>query len=161
MCEHVPGKVRLPQFRFGTRTLLVLTTLVAIFCSAILAAPPWAVGVDIWVLSLAYPMALVIGATQARGYLRAFCIGGLLPAIACIPVLAFVWWNEDFFRESFGLHECLLCALWGLFPLAAIVSWGGGGMFAYWLWLFASPTEVRHLTDAGPDGDEGNTDVSA
>jgi hypothetical protein len=75
---HLPPLVR--PFQFTLRTLLSLTTVVAVVCSGLFAPAVWMVALTLLVLGMLGPMALTVALIYGRGYLRTFCIGALFPA---------------------------------------------------------------------------------
>jgi hypothetical protein len=75
---RMDGEVHARPFQFSLRTMFIVTTIVAVWCSGLFA--PYAVArlvtLAIWVFSV--PIVLVVMVIYARGYMRTFAIGGLL-----------------------------------------------------------------------------------
>ena len=83
--EHRP-------FQFTLRTMFIVTTVVAMWCSGLFA--PYAlsqlVTVTLWVFTV--PVVLVVMLIYGRGYMRTFAIGGLFttfPLLICHVVLVY------------------------------------------------------------------------
>ena len=74
------------RFQFSLRTMFIVTTVVAVWCSGLFA--PYAVAryltLALWVFTV--PMALIVMVIYARGYMRTFAIGGLFTTF---PLLLF------------------------------------------------------------------------
>lgn len=87
----LPRRRRRPLFQYSLRTLFVLTTLVAILCSALFAAPWWFSVATLAVLGVLIPLGLIVAIIYARGYLRTFCIGALFPAVPALLVSLYLW----------------------------------------------------------------------
>ncbi len=84
---------RARPFQFSLRTMFIVTTIVALWCSGLFA--PYALAryltLAFWVLSA--PVVLLVMVIYARGYLRTFAIGGLtttFPLLFCHIILAYV-----------------------------------------------------------------------
>ncbi|MEE8451211.1 MAG: hypothetical protein V3R99_04820 [Thermoguttaceae bacterium] len=74
MSAHATGR-----FQFTLRSIFALTTLTAIFFSAYFAGPEWSkLGCLLFAMAL-LPVSLTVALIYGRGYLRTFCIGGLIP----------------------------------------------------------------------------------
>jgi hypothetical protein len=67
-------------FQYSLRSMLILTTGVAVALSLLVAGPVWLAMLSAAFLALAIPMALTIFLVYGRGALRTFSIGALFPA---------------------------------------------------------------------------------
>lgn len=74
-------------FQFSLRTMFIVTTVVAVLCSGLFAAPGWARILTLLCWAIALPAVMTAITIYGRGYLRTFGIGGLL---AMGPLL---FWN--------------------------------------------------------------------
>jgi hypothetical protein len=83
------------RFQYSLRTLLLITTLVAIVCSLLIASPSWVRALSILCLIPTIPAVLTIVLVYGRGYMRTFCIGALFPSVWI--TISFGW---IFFRFS-------------------------------------------------------------
>jgi hypothetical protein len=85
-------------FQYSLRTMFILMTALAIVLSGIFAGPDWLSVMVGWLLGILAPMALTVGITYGRGYLRTFCIGGLFPAgvvfFGVALAVADVWYSN-------------------------------------------------------------------
>jgi len=73
-------------FQFSLRTMFIVTTIVAVWCSGLFAPYAWArlLTLAIWVFTV--PVVLIVMVIYARGYIRTFAIGGLFTTF---PLLVF------------------------------------------------------------------------
>lgn len=88
-----------PKPQFGLRTLLGLFV-VAAMLGSIFTMPEWLGGMVAFFLMLALPVTLVTLLVYGRGYLRAFCIGALVPSGAQVIAVAIVFMLLMFDRPS-------------------------------------------------------------
>ena len=79
-----------PKPQFGLRTLLGLFVVAALLGS-IFTMPTWLGGMVAFFLMLALPVTLVTLLVYGRGYLRAFCIGALVPSVAQVIAATIVF----------------------------------------------------------------------
>jgi hypothetical protein len=71
-------------FQFSLLALLVLTTLVALACGLLFAAPGWVAALTMYAMLMALPAVWLTGVIYGRGYARTFCIAALVPAGAIL-----------------------------------------------------------------------------
>jgi hypothetical protein len=64
-------------FQFSLRTMFIVTTVVAVLCSGLFAAPGWARILTLLCWASALPAVMAAITIYGRGYLRTFGIGGL------------------------------------------------------------------------------------
>jgi hypothetical protein len=64
--------------RFSLRSLLVVTAAIAVYCAVFFALPAGLSVITLWVATgFVMPTGLISGIVYGKGYLRAFCIGGI------------------------------------------------------------------------------------
>ncbi len=65
-------------FQFTLRTMFIVTTVVAVLCSLLIACPPAVRVIGGFLFLLIYPVAFATVAIYGRSYARTFAIGGVL-----------------------------------------------------------------------------------
>ncbi len=78
-----------PRFQFSLRLVLGVITAFAIVLAGLTTGPERRAVLTAISLSLCYPAALTIMVIRGRGYIRAFCVGALVPAAGMLPVALF------------------------------------------------------------------------
>lgn len=68
------------RFQFTLSQLIVLMTLVAVFCASAISVPGWLSLILAACFSILLPMAFTVGVVYGRGYQRTFSIGALFPS---------------------------------------------------------------------------------
>ena len=76
------------RLQYTSRTLLALTTAVAIACAVFFTLPPWVSVVAAVCVIISMPAVLTVMLIYGRGYTRTFCIGALFPAGLCLSPVA-------------------------------------------------------------------------
>jgi len=74
--EAPPG----PSFQFSLKTLLVVTTSVAVGLSSLVAAPAVINLIAATCFLMLLPVVLTVVLVYGRGYQRTFCIGAMFPS---------------------------------------------------------------------------------
>jgi len=74
------------------RTLFIVTTAAAIVLSGLFAPSDAVRVISADILMLAIPASLTTLVVYGRGYVRTFCIGGLIPSVAPVTVSVLVIW---------------------------------------------------------------------
>jgi len=104
------------RFQFTLSQLIVLMTLVAVFCASAISVPGWLSLILACCFAILLPMGFTVGVVYGRGYQRTFSIGALFPS-------GFV-----------GLQG------FGLIGLSFYPPFGGGPDFdaddRLWVWVF-------------------------
>ena len=75
--ESLATEPRGHPFQFTLRTMFIVTTVVAVLCSGLFAAPGWARLLTVACWAIALPAVMATVTIYGRGYLRSFGIGGL------------------------------------------------------------------------------------
>ena len=78
MSAHATDPTPRRPLQFTLRSIFLLTTLVAVSSSACFAGPGWLKGLCLVFMLIALPVSLTVALIYGRGYLRTFCIGGLV-----------------------------------------------------------------------------------
>ena len=131
-----PEPTRPPRFQFTISQMIVLTTVVAIFCAATFAVPTWLSIMLANCFGLLVPMVLTVVLVYGHGYERTFCIGALFPA-------GFMGWQQfgpfayhfiftDFFPRNIDADAQLKVWLFLLGVLAVSGIFGVGAMGVRW-----------------------------
>jgi hypothetical protein len=94
-----PGRIR---FQYSVATLLIVTVVVALACSAFFAMPIWVGVVGALFLVISTPAALCVVVIYARGYRRTFSIGALFPAAVFIAPTFISLFGLQFLYGPFG-----------------------------------------------------------
>jgi len=68
------------RFQFTLSQLIVLMTLVAVFCASAISVPGWLSMILAGCFAILLPMAFTVGIVYGRGYQRTFCMGALFPS---------------------------------------------------------------------------------
>ncbi|HUT94158.1 MAG TPA: hypothetical protein VMY37_32155 [Thermoguttaceae bacterium] len=76
------------RLQYTSRTLLALTTAVAIACAIFFTLPPWVSMVAAVCVVISMPAVLTVMLIYGQGYTRTFCIGALFPAGVCLSPVA-------------------------------------------------------------------------
>jgi len=120
------------RFQFTLSQLIVLMTLVAVFCASALSKPDWLSMVLAACFTFFLPMGFTVGVVYGRGYQRTFCIGALFPS-GIVVLQGFGFIGLRLYRPfsggaDFGGEERLwvwvflvaVCAVSAVFGLLAI-----------------------------------------
>lgn len=114
------------------------------------SAPQIGASANVWhqlpfrlLLSLALPAVLGVGAVQHRGFVRAFCASGLLPALVPAVLVSGSEFLESQFDgqwESAQMFECryFILTMWVLVPLFGLTA-----VFFYWLFQLGAAKSNR------------------
>jgi hypothetical protein len=127
---------RVGCLQFSLRTMLLVTTLSALACGTLFAAPLY---VGIWIASISLlmftPTVLAIVVIYGSGYARTFAIGALIPMgvlfQAYSPYLLYMFMEPDFGDDSIVMRLIVAACLGGALVFLAIN--GGVAMLARWL----------------------------
>ena len=127
------------RFQYSLRSLLIVTTVLAVACAVFFAFPVWVGIIALLCMVFFTPVVLTIVLIHRPGYLRTFCTGALFPAGICFIVcgiyifivfLTFVFDGGPSFSPDEGRRievliflgaYCVLVILGGL--LAVFVRW--------------------------------------
>ena len=77
--------------RFRLRTVFVIVVCVAIGCALLFTTPSYITVPSLIFLTVAIPAGLTAGTIYTRGFLRAFCIGGLFPSILMLYMMGWMF----------------------------------------------------------------------
>jgi hypothetical protein len=93
--EPVPAR---RPFQYSLRTLFIITTVLAILCAGLFAAPGWMRILVLIFWLIAYPIAIISLVIYGHGYLRSFSIGALtgIGPLIISQVLAMVYFFSYF-----------------------------------------------------------------
>jgi hypothetical protein len=70
-----PGEPARRPFQYSLRSMFIVTTVVAVLCSALFASPGWCRLLTALLWSFVYPPILLTIVIYGRDYVRTFCIG--------------------------------------------------------------------------------------
>ena len=145
----LPGGADPPQrFQFSISQLIVLTTLVAVFCAAAISVPGWLSMILAGCVLAMLPMGCTVGIVYGQGYQRTFFIGALFPSgivggqgLGMFGMLSYAG-MQAFEGEGHFLA-------WG-FILAVCVVSAVFGLIAMWLRRMIESSHRRSQTDDVP-----------
>ena len=139
-CEAGAGSLA-GRLQYTSRTLLALTTAVAIACAVFFTLPPWVSVVAAVCVVISMPAVLTVMLIYGRGYTRTFCIGALFPAGVLLSPIASTYTFQivaELLNEVFDSLEPNIAVLVSLNIYFAVVL--GNGLLA---------VGVRRLMEAG------------
>ncbi|MCX7429234.1 MAG: hypothetical protein NTW96_26855 [Planctomycetia bacterium] len=145
-CDQPNLRVRPPRFQFTIRSMLILTAVVAVFCSVFFAMPAWAGDVAITFLVFLIPSILVTLLIYGNRDQRTFSIGALFPSGLTLLV-------------AFGICDLKIADFHGLLPfsinhdgkLSVVLFWGVGALNGYLCVL------TRRWIEKGRETEKGKT----
>ncbi len=145
-------------FQFSLRTMLVLTTVLAVVLSGLFAGPAWLTYVTAMALAIAMPMALTVTLIYGRGNVRTFCIGALFPAGALAtafgPGLFFSYYVWAFLEtlEDEGAARFIVGSVVGIALVVILVF----GLLAIWIRRVVDQQPARRKVEP-PSGEDAPT----
>ena len=142
------ANTQLKPFQFTLRSLLILTTLTAIFLSCLFSGPDWVAKYAVFLVVLAAPVVLITILVYGRGYQRTFCIGALTfvgAAVVTPHVIPDYYFFFLFDEDDPTASRCY--ALVGL--LVGALTAAAFGLLAIW---------VRRMVEPAPSTPENRPD---
>ena len=151
MSAHATDPIPRRPFQFTLRSIFLLTTMAAIFLSAYFAGPEFLkVGCLVFAIAV-LPVSLIVALIHGRGYLRTFCIGGLIPCSMTIFVGAYIllMWADGSGPDSDEANEFLLCGV----GVPFVVSLAAGALAMGVRSVVEGPRPVTQSSSSTPSAD--------
>ncbi len=130
-------------FQFRLRTLFILTAVVAIVLSGLFAPSDYVRVMSANTVRLAIPVSLTTLLVYGRGYVRTFCIGGLLPSAGIVLSAPYYanWPGLDVFAGGeptpapvlVSEQEATIALAWLVLGLVLTIAMGLLAMGVRWL----------------------------